>query len=233
MEPITCLCYLLTASLYLLANVSMEDCAFALKSLAIIAQISLKDSLNVECFKISHSIPSDIRTVVNSLEIDPKSIPFVCCPKCFCTFQIDPDNADSYPEFCTHQQTSNSKLCGTPLQERRPSGTHPIRWFLYQDLHQWIGRMYSRSDIEEHFDNYPTSGGMSDSHEMKDIWDGSVLKNFCGPDTRPFMEVQGNEGRLVFGLNMDGFSPYSKRKGGKSVSVCGIYLVCFNLPPDV
>jgi hypothetical protein len=211
----------------------MDDCAFALQFLALITKISLKSSLNVERFKISRSIPSDVRTVINSLEINPKSIPFVCCPKCFCTFPIDPSDANSYPEFCTHQQTPKSKPCGTRLQEQSSTGTHPVRRFLYQDLHQWIGRLYARPDIEEYLDNYPTSFRASDSNEMMDIWDGSVLKNFCGPDGNLFLEAPTNEGRLVFGLNMDGFSPYSKKKGGKSVSICGIYLVCFNLPPDV
>lgn len=60
-----------------------------------------------------------------------------------------------------------------------------------------------------------------------------MLKEFSGPDGKPFMEAPINEGRLVFGLNMDAFAPYSKKTGGKQVSVTGIYLICFNLPPDI
>jgi hypothetical protein len=91
--------------------------------------------------------------------------------------------------------------------------------------------MYARPDIEEYFDNYPDT--LFDGREMHDIWDGSVLQDFDGPDGQPFMRRSGNEGRLVFGLNVDGFNAYGGSNSGKRLSVGGMYMVCFNLPPEI
>jgi len=68
---------------------------------------------------------------------------------------------------------------------------------------------------------------------MQDIWDGSVLRNFDGPDGEPFLRPSGNEGRLVFGLNVDGFNAHGASNSGKVLSIGGMYMVCFNLPPDI
>ncbi|KAF9019592.1 hypothetical protein BDZ89DRAFT_905374, partial [Hymenopellis radicata] len=95
----------------------------------------------------------------------------------------------------------------------------------------WLGRFYSRRGIEEMVDR-PIDFN-TESSELKDIWDGSVLRNFKGPDgVKHFLEGDG-EGRLVFGLNQDGANPYGNRTAGKKVSIGPIYLVCLNLPPEV
>ena len=91
--------------------------------------------------------------------------------------------------------------------------------------------MYVRSDIKEYFNKYPDNN--FDGQEMHNIWDGLVLQNFTGPDGQPFMRCSGNEGRLVFGLNIDGFNAHGISNSGKKFSIGGIYMVCFNLPPDI
>ena len=169
MHPITCLCYLLTASLHLLANLSMDDCNLALAFIIVIVKTMAKDSGDEERFKIAHSIPSDVRTVVSALGIDPKSTPYICCPRCFCIYKINPEDGESCPTYCTHKATPNSRECGAQLRAAKKSDVlHPIRKYLYQDLRHWIGRMYSRPDIEEYFDKYPLERNES-SGEMKDM----------------------------------------------------------------
>ena len=193
-------------------------------------QLSLSKSGYLE--KSSVSVPSDIRTVLQPLNLDPETRAIVCCPKCFATYDWTPsDPQGPCPEFCVYQGTPNSSICGRRLRTMNPTPqlSLPTRQFYYQDLHHWLARMYSRPDIEDYLDKVPTSA--TTAGKMEDIWDGTVLRDFTGPDGLPFMQKPRAEGRLVFGLNMDGFHPHGSREGGKRTAICGIYLVCFNLPP--
>ena len=243
MEPLTCISFLFVSFLHLLANVSRQNCNTALLSIALLLRLSLQESTHPEAVSISDSIPRDIRTVVQSLGIEPKTHASVCCPKCFCTysFNMDPDACDTdgeeriiaehIPQFCSFKQSQDSPPCSERLRAPNASKDFLTRQFIYQDLHHWIGRMYARPDIEEYFDKYPDKN--FDGREMHDIWDGSVLQNFIGPDSQPFMHRSGNEGRLVFGLNVDGFNAHGTSNSGKAFSIGGIYMVCFNLPPEI
>jgi len=249
MEPLTCVTFLFVSFLHLLANVSRQNCNTALSSIALLLRLSLQDSDNPESVTILESIPRDTRTVINSLGIEPKTHASICCPKCFCTYSFDVDSrafdvddddqelekiaAEHVPQFCSFKQTQNSLPCSERLRSANASNDFLTRPFIYQDLHHWIGRMYSRPDIEEYFDTYPAPDKCSDSQEMRDIWDGSILQDFEGPDGQPFMRCSGNDGRLVFGLNVDGFNAYGASNSGKSLSIVGMYMVCFNLPPEI
>jgi hypothetical protein len=167
----------------------------------------------------------------------------MCCPKCFCTYSFDVGvegvdeqeletiTAEHVPQFCSFKQTQDSPPCFERLRATNASKDFLTRRFIYQDLHHWIGRMYARPDIEEYFDNYPDK--RFDGQEMHDVWDGSILQNFEGPDGQPFMRCSGNEGRLVFGLNVDGFNAHGASNSGKTLSIEGMYMVCFNLPPEI
>ncbi len=64
---------------------------------------------------------------------------------------------------------------------------------------------------------------------QRDIWDGSILRNFLGPDGKPFITKSGG-GRYVFMFCWDGFNPLGNRQSGKKVSVGAIYMICLNLP---
>jgi hypothetical protein len=185
------------------------------------------------------SIPADVRTVLSSLQIDPKIKPMVCCPRCFQTYTIDDDNPEAYPEFCVFKETARSRACGRRLRRMKETTRRfiPTRRFLYHDFHDWVGRLYNRPDIEELIDGYPSTFSPRENEpppkEKKDIWDGYILREFKGPDGKLFMDKPDREGRLVFALNMDGFNPSARRRNGRAASICGIYLVCLNLPPDV
>ncbi len=91
--------------------------------------------------------------------------------------------------------------------------------------------MYARPDIERFLDRYPSQCS-GDSGGMEDIWDGTILREFCRNGV-PFMQKPRREGRLVFGFNQDGLNPYGNKTGGKKVSVGPMYMVCFNLPPHL
>jgi len=237
-DPVFWLIHLITAVLHLLANLSMKDANFLLVCMGIVLQQAMANPNPLAANQVVSSIPSDVRTVLSSMKLDPSIKPMVCCPRCFQTHFIDENNPTSYPEFCQYKETPRSKTCGRRLrQTKETAGRYiPTRRFLYHDLHQWVGRMYARPDIEKHIDEYPPKYGQGKNtapKEMKDIWDASVLRDLKGPDGKPFMDKPEREGRLVFALNMDGFNPSARRRNGRAASISGIYLVCLNLPPDI
>lgn len=232
MEPISCLAYLLVAVLHLFAAISHDDCRLVLDFLRIMLKLALHNSPNLDAVVIPPSIPSDVRTVIDALRINPVAKVHVCCPKCFATYSFNPDDPRSYPEFCDYQKTPDSQQCGRRLRTAKSNGNEvPTRRYFYQDFHHWVGRLYCRPDIEEHLNKNPIKDGIP--REMTDMWDGSVLRELLGPDGLRYMDKSDAEGRLVFGLNMDGFNPYGNRQSGKKVSIGGVYMVCLNLPPAI
>lgn len=80
-------------------------------------------------------------------------------------------------------------------------------------------------------DNTPLTG--VNTATWNDIWDADVLKQFKGPDGRPFFKQDCDEpeGCYAFSLFMDGFNPLQTKEAGKKVSVASMYMVCLNLPP--
>jgi hypothetical protein len=67
--------------------------------------------------------------------------------------------------------------------------------------------------------------------EMRDIFNGDLLRNFIGGDKKAF--GASTAGKYVFSLNVDFFNPNGNKAAGKSFS-CGIMSVmCLNLPPDL
>lgn len=236
MEPITALIFILTAVLHLFSTVSHADLRqFILPSMCLLAQMAIGDSVLQDRLKIPTTIPSDVRTVISSLQVDPKIRKMVCCPKCFATYTFDNHDPSSFPEFCTFQDTPNSSQCNRRLRPKEVNARGvivPTRQFVYQDLRHWIARMYARPEIEAAIDSLKISPHKDNNgaQELRDIWDGSILREFKGPDKMPFLEKPASEGRLAFGLNMDGFNPYGNKEAGKHTSICGIYLVCLNLP---
>ena len=70
------------------------------------------------------------------------------------------------------------------------------------------------------------------SEVMQDIFNGEMLQNFKGPDSKYFGHEE-DEGHYVFSLGVDFFNPLSNKQSGKKVSVGIISLVCLNLSPDI
>jgi len=227
-----CLVYLLTGVLHFLTNLSFADLGFVLPSIALLLKLAFSDSRNPEKSLIVDSIPSDMHSVIGSLQVEPETKSLICCSACFATYRSNNNDLASYPEFCTSKHNPSNRPCGNRLRSpgstKRPSV--PKREFVYQDIHHWIARMYCRNDIEEHLQRNPMPRR---SNHMEDIWDGYILRELKGPDGLPFFDKPEGEGRLAFGLNMDGFNPRGNREAGKQTTICGVYLVCLNLPPEI
>jgi hypothetical protein len=107
----------------------------------------------------------------------------------------------------------------------------PIKPFVYFDFRDWVASLLSRPGYEDMMDDAWGARHRGDPDCLSDIFDGTVLRNFKGPDGRLFGAI-GAEGHYAFSLNVDFFNPHGNSTG-KSIS-CGIMaLVCLNLPPNL
>jgi hypothetical protein len=215
-------------------NISIARCEILATTFRVILNLCLSNALQpLEVQSLVSSIPLDVRRVFDILNLQPHTQSFICCPECY---KLYPDSQNC-PFLCTHQPTSDSEICHTPLYKskviRGVEKRYPTRKFLYHDMKAWLANMLSRRDIEEHADRNVFSISHNVDEELRDIWDGKVFREFKGPDGKPFIQPGSEEGRYIFSLCMDGFNPFIMKEAGKKVSVGAIYMVLLNLPIDI
>lgn len=233
-DPVVLCCFLGLAISYLVLNISIEHCGFLSSLFRTILNLCLSQQFQpVEVRAVVSSIPLEIRRITDILKLHTHTLPFVCCPECF---RLYPDSSEC-PDLCTHRPTPDSEMCKAPLYTQRKNRgrakRRPVRRFLYHDMKSWLADMLSRRDIEAHADRDVFSDCCNTALERKDIWDGEVLRNFKGPDSKLFIQPGSRDGRYVFSLCMDGFNPFIMKEAGKKVSIGSIYMVLLNLPVDI
>lgn len=228
MDPAALICFLIAAVLHMFCGLSLNHSSMLLDGLRLLVSLLMVPS--VQSNATQAAIPHDLRTVLDLMNLEPVYKTFVSCPRCFFSY----DTTRTYPDRCTNRDPKQEGPCGRPLRKIRRRGDVeievPVREYLYQDLKQWIAKMYARPGIEEILDRDPSS---RDTNVMSDICDAPALRGFIGPDGKIFLDKPGTEGRLVFSLNMDGFNPLTNKTAGKKNSTGAIYMVCLNLPPSL
>ena len=235
MESFTSIPLLLVATAHLLCHLSIDHCSFILACLqatiAATARAAISTTSLFDPTSLAKSIPSDVRTVIERLDLTPVTRSFVCCLKCFTCHPITDDA--SYPDRCTHQETPSSPCCNHPLRKTKlikgRKKSFPVRRFLVNSLEDWIAKLLNQPELERYMDECPIS--RETSGKVDDIWDAEALRDLKGPDGRPFIIECGEEGRYVFSICFDGLNSDGNKHGGRKASVCAIYLVCLNLPP--
>ncbi|EKM49450.1 uncharacterized protein PHACADRAFT_33492 [Phanerochaete carnosa HHB-10118-sp] len=212
---------LIAATLFLLCNLSIARCSFILMSLRHYASMALHEAnLPLDLFGPAASdVPHDVRTIVDGLNLRPSAVGFCCCPKCFCCYPID-----DFPEFCIHQEAHDTPQCGKVLRRVMKNKIYPTRRYLHHDLKQWVGRLMRRPNMETLLDRDVFDTGAKPG-EMRDIWNGEVLRQFQGDNKKSFIDGPKGEGRLVFALNMDAFHPFQNLAHGATNSSTAIYLI--------
>jgi hypothetical protein len=235
---------LLTAiALYLLSGLSRSHSNFLLNALRIIviatcsllagqATMTLSGQVppnipsSIKGLHNSDNWPRDIRTALQAFDLDPDTMHYACCKKCFSIYPPESKENPRYPKFCTFRETPGSPKCGVKLLQSKVKGEGviPIRRYVYQPMKSWLGRLLSRPDLEEVM-LPPVKPGIFP--KMKDIWHGSAFNNFEGGW---FFKAPDDELRLCFSLFIDWFNPFGRKRGGRSASVGAIYMVCMNLP---
>lgn len=237
--------YFITVSLHLLHGLSRLGSSLLLDGLQmlIVATCVCLSSLGIQLGSAVNGIlshcTSDLRTVLKSFALDPKSVEYACCSKCFACYAPDPSAKDSpYPDMCSFRATLGSEPCGALLLHGssvvgRNTGT-PLCRYIYQPMSSWIARFLSRPGVEQSLIKEPRPGPGGGSPDIqKDVWDAEALSNFNGWDGLPFFKPPENEARLAFGLSVDWFNPYGGKIASCKASIGAIYMICMNLPPHL
>jgi hypothetical protein len=237
MEPFVAVSLLLAATAHLLCQLSIDRCSFVLtclrETIVATAKAAISTASSFDPMSLSKTIPSDVRTVIDRLDLAPVTRSFVCCPRCFTCHPIIQDTP--YPDHCTRQETPSSPRCNHPLKKAKNikgrQKTFPVRRILVQSIEDWITKLLNQPGVERYMDEYPTTRKASET--VDDIWDAKALRDLKGPDGEPFIIKCGKEGRYVFSICLDGLNYDGNRHGGRKASVCAIYLICLNLPPQL
>ena len=178
-------------------------------------------------------LPNDPRSVLNRFNLDPRCSSFLQCPTCYALYPYSGTVTSTVDEIdrCSYKPTPTSPPCDVPLLEERRYGGRtflaPRRKYIHQSLKEWVGRLLMRPGVAEQFREPCNRPGTS---VMGDIWDAPVLRNFRDVDGQSFFRDRGNEIRLAFSLNADGFNPFHMIEAKQSVSCTAIYMVVLNFP---
>ncbi|KAJ2923601.1 hypothetical protein H1R20_g13494, partial [Candolleomyces eurysporus] len=229
-------------ALHVLFTIPRRSCRFILQIYRYSLQLALsfgKSSLPQRDKTLLANIPEDPETLLKQFHLEGKSTIRAVCPDPKCHFQYDPTFDGSspiprYPSRCNHRRFAGGKRCKQPLL--RPKTYHdavihvPIKSFVSFSLKDWVSNLISRPGIEDMLDNAWKGGSDAQTNELRDIFDGSVLQNFQGPDGNLF-SAHGDEGHYAFSLCVDFFNPSGNKQSGQKKSVGIISLVCLNLPP--
>lgn len=184
---------------------------------------------------ILSNFPLHIRSAAEKFNLEGKSEIYAVCPACHANYKpvyIDQIptyrarcNSRRYGHRCREILTRTKLLRGTTIQV-------PIKPYIVFDFQDWMANLLSRTGYEQEMDaawtrmrQAPGEGGMND------IFQGSRIRKFKGPDGNHFSESgPPASGRYLFSLGFDFYNPLRNLTNGKRVSVGVIALVCLNLP---
>ncbi|KAL7284233.1 hypothetical protein ACG7TL_001515 [Trametes sanguinea] len=242
LEPWLLAGLVMSAVLHSLAAVSRPDLTYVLATIQAIIYGAFmycngasSTTLDADQAGMLAAIPSDVRTVLGRLGLEPDIVRYASCPKCHATYTPDKKNKKKpYPPVCSLKETDKGP-CGEPLvcpREDGEDGDEARKYYPYHSLLSWIAALSLRPELLRLARSAWTSN--NGSSRWRDIWDAPILRQFLGPDGRtPYSAQPEGSVHLVFSLFIDWFNPFGNKKAGKQHSIGGIYLVCLNLPPHL
>lgn len=230
----------LVVALNVVAGCSRNTCKFVLQVIKILIEITLRRGgrdITQEDMEMLNKFPKDPRTARQALNIEPTTTTYACCPKC--SFPHPPKNRGKgvmeYPALCQNRRFKSEKPCHTLLTKKgvrnQESIRVPIRPYVMQDFHSFLGRLYSQDGIEESI-LLMQKLRRSNPEVLLDIRDGAAARELKDMDGKPFLESK-DELRTIWSLSYDGFNPYHNKIAGKSASVGSLAMACLSLPPSL
>lgn len=207
-------------------NCSRELCSFVLQAINIVVGL-IYTSLG----KPGPRIAKDVRTALKQFNIEPVLKYGVQCLSCGV---VTPIKDGSFPERCPNMDEDGvacDEALGVMIRFRGEWVHRAKRLVPCHTLAQWNARFFARPGYEEMMDKTSRSARVKDP--AADIWDTSLLHSIPWADGASFSDAPQDELRLVYGLAIDWFSVHHSPAGKKTWSVGAIYLINYNLPPDI
>lgn len=156
--------------LFLIAGLSREHANAILTILRRILQLFVEDHVLCVDDSVISSLPSDVRTLMRSLDLEPIIHRSVCCGRCFKLYPLA-----ICPEVCSHQPTSRSEECGTPLLRK---GKIPYRYYNTQSLEAFLDDFLSRPSVQSELEHARCTAARKDA--LRDVQDSARWHNFVG-----------------------------------------------------
>ena len=175
----------------LILGVSRRGCNFLLVMVNYIIQLTLmRESTNLSPHdrKLLADIPADSRTLEEKFNLKSQHTIYAVCPNVNCHALYKPSFDDrslipSYPPICSYREFSDGPACGMQLLKphlvNRSTIHVPIKHFIAFSFKDWLAGLLSRSGVEKKMDDaWEKCNNRSPSGEMKDIFEGEVIRNF-------------------------------------------------------
>ena len=184
------------------------------------------------------TFPRDVRTATTQFNLETKTTVYAVCPKCHCTYEPTyKDEIPTYRERCNYHRHGSS--CGELLVRPKMIQNYrifvPIKTYIAFNFRDWMAGLLSRPGCEEMLDKAWERMTPPPDGSLGDIFQGSAIREFKGPDGQSHFSVAGgtDAGRYLFSLGFDFFNPLRNQAGGKKVSVGVIALACLNFPIEL
>lgn len=165
LQPFVIAALFVVCCLHSLAHVSrpFSKLALATMKLAILGGIQLsggRSAITPEHRALLRRIPTDVRTAMKILDLEPNFVTYAACARCFAIYAPDLAKGGNrkYPSMCTFVETDKAP-CGEPLLEatdrakaRRERKARqsledldstPRRPYVYHTFKNWIAEMLS------------------------------------------------------------------------------------------
>lgn len=232
-------CWLVVLALHFRAHLSSKDTSFLLRTLETIVMLVVE-----RAFRHVPTLPPNLRaligigpwtvtldTIVQRLELMNPSRRYVRCQKCWKLSAFNKEVPAAAATRC--DGTVDGERCGTRLFTevwlKGKKVTRPICEFEYQSVHDWLGRLMSKPGLEDMMDSVVPS--LEENEKISDFW-GGVFANTFQRLGQPFWkgDPKLNEGRYIFSLAVDWFTPHQSGPASKGWSIGVVFLVCMNLP---
>jgi hypothetical protein len=242
-RPVLQLVNFMIVACYIVLGFSRRGCYWLFSMTQFIIQTVVfkafgKNPISTYFVGLLHGFPRDIRTATSHFSLDAKATIYAACPKCHATYKPTLDG-----KIPVYQERCNFRRYGTRCGELvvRPKEIHghmvnvPIISYVAFDFKDWVAGLLARPGYEEMMDGAWERMSLSPDGQLKDIFQGSTIRDFKGPDEQTHFSLAGEEGtgRYLFALSFDSFNPLRNMAGGKKLSVGMIALVCVNLPIEL
>jgi hypothetical protein len=240
---------LLVIACHVVLGLGNSACNFILGVATMLVKVTMAKSVNKseETYDehqhhILRQMPTSLFQAINIFKPDGKTTLYAACPACNFTHKPTIDKATAtttYPTVCSNRvaERHESRICNTPLTERRNERLRPIKPYLVASFTDYLARLLSDPAIERLCDKACDDAMLSlddtPDTDVSDIFRAQFMKTFEGPTTGKLFIDRGTKMRLAFIMHTDFFNPSGTRKRGNHDSIGVIYLAVLNLPVEI